>query len=428
LLAAMSSDDLFLHAAASIGRRIVSDAVWHGGRCSWMGVVVDPAQSWRAEYRALGPNLYGGTAGVGLFLAQLAAVTDDTAVHRTAVGAMRHAMERAHAMPPDRSEGFYEGYLGIAWAIARAASLLGEEELHTSARALQVTAMPRSDSGRCPDVVLGTAGSIIALLALADAFNDPTLIEDAFVRGVELSGRATVTRRGWSWAIPGRRDTHHLCGLSHGSGGIGWALLELFVATGDGRFRAGAMGAFAYERSWLHVASGTWPDLRIEGPGRGTPIASPAVGTWCHGEAGIALTRLHAIALLGLDAHGDDAEAALETTCRHLAGALAHEIDDLSLCHGAAGAAEVLLCGASVLGEQWHKGADLSEDLGRVVLQRYDAAAGNKWPSGVAGGTTPGLFRGLSGIAWWFLRLHDRAIPSPLTMPRPVLTATGARA
>jgi len=39
------------------------------------------------------------------------------------------------------------------------------------------------------------------------------------------------------------------------------------------------------------------------------------------------------------------------------------------------------------------------------------------WPCGPAGGTSPGLFRGLSGIAWWLLRLHDATIPSPLTMP-----------
>jgi hypothetical protein len=32
-------------------------------------------------------------------------------------------------------------------------------------------------------------------------------------------------------------------------------------------------------------------------------------------------------------------------------------------------------------------------------------------------GTTPGLFAGLSGIGWLFLRLHDRAIRSPLTLP-----------
>jgi lantibiotic modifying enzyme len=353
-------------------------------------------------------------------------VTDDAAVHRTAVAAMRHAVARARVMPPGRRDGFHTGVLGIAWAAARGASLLGEEELRASARALPIAAPPESRRDRCPDVVQGSAGSIVALLALADALDDPALTELALANGEELIGRATVTRRGWSWAIPGRRYRHHLCGLAHGAGGIGWALLELFAATGDERFRAGATGAFAYERSWLDAGSGTWPDLRDGGPWRSAAIASRTVGTWCYGEAGIALTRLRAVTLIGLDAHADVVEVALETTRRHLAGALAYEIEDLSLCHGAAGAADVLLYAAEVLGEPWHAAADLAADLGRVVLERH--AAGDEWPSGAAGDTAPGLFRGLSGIAWWFLRLHDGTIASPLTMPIPPLTAALARA
>ena len=130
----MSSNDTFLSAAESIGRRIVADAIWHDSLCSWVGATVDLEQPWRAEYRALEPTIYDGTAGVGLFLAQLAALTDDADIRRTAVGALRHAVARAHALPLARRDGFHAGSLGIAWAGARGASLLGEEELRTSAR------------------------------------------------------------------------------------------------------------------------------------------------------------------------------------------------------------------------------------------------------------------------------------------------------
>ena len=422
----MSSDGAFLGAAASIGRRIVADAVWHDGCCSWMGAVVDREQPWRVEYRALEPNVYDGTAGVGLFLAQLAAVTGDPAVRRTAVGALRHAVVRAKALPAGRRDGFHAGTLGIAWAVARAAVLLDEEELYAGARTV-VVSRPPSGPDRCPDVVLGSAGSILALLALAERFDDPALTEDALTTGAELIARATMTPYGWSWAIPGRRYPHHLCGLSHGAAGIGWALLELFAATGEERFRAAADGAFAYERSWLD-GSGTWPDLRIGGQRRGEPraISSSTVGTWCHGEGGIALTRLRALGVLGPDVYRQDAEVALEATRRAIAEALPYEIEDVTLCHGAAGGADVLLCGASVLGDRWLAAAELAAELGRMVLERH-GAAGYTRSCGAAGGTTPVLFRGLSGIGWWLLRLHDGAIPSPLTMPFR-LTATLARA
>ena len=412
----MSSDDGFLGAAAAIGRRITAGAVWCDGRCGWVGAVADEAQPWRAEYRALEPQLYDGTAGVGLFLARLAAVTGEPAARRTAVGALRHALARARAAPPE--DGFHAGSLGIAWAAAVAGSLLEEEELREGARTLPA---PPSGPGRCPDVVLGGAGAILAQLALADAFDDPSRVEHAHAAGEELLGQATVTRHGWCWAVPGRGRRHHLCGLSHGAAGIGWALAELLARTGDERFRPGAAGAFAYERSWLDTATGTWPDLRVGGQRRGGPRrASPACGTWCHGEGGIALTRLRAVDLIGAEACGDDAALALAATRRELARALPHEIADLTLCHGAAGAADVLLCAApgtaALSCEAAREGVELATQLGRAALERYGAADA-AWPCDAGGGTTPALFRGLSGIGWWFLRLHDPGIPSPLTLP-----------
>jgi lantibiotic biosynthesis protein len=412
----MSYDDAFLSTAASIGRRIVTDAVWYHHRCSWVGAV-DIKQSWPTLYRALEPNVYDGTAGVGLFLAQLAAVTGDAAARRTAIGAMRQSIARAPAIPPGRRDGFHAGSLGIAWAAARAGSLLGEEELHAGARTV-LAVVPASAADRRPDVLPGGAGSVIALLALADAFDAPALVQDAVATGEELIARATRNRHGWSWAIPGRRYPHHLCGLSHGAAGIGWALLELFAATRDDRFGAAARGAFQYERSWLDIGSGTWPDLRAPGQRRGAArwTAAPTVGTWCHGEGGIALTRLRAVEVLEDEACAQDAAIALETTHRDLAGRLRHEIEDLTLCHGAAGSADVLLCGAAALGEGWHDAAAIADELGWVALERHDGTD-TDWPCGVVGGTTPSLFQGLSGIAWWLLRLHDRGIPSPLTLP-----------
>jgi lantibiotic biosynthesis protein len=410
----MSSDATFLASAESIAQGIVVDAVWHDGRCSWIGAVDDRVRPWREEYRVLEGSLYDGTAGVGLFLCHLAVLTGEPAVRRTAVGALRHAIARMCEMPSRRRDGFHAGSLGTAWAAARGSALLDEEELRTGAQAVAAVSKPPVAADRCPDVILGSAGSIIALLALAHELDDPALVEAARATGEELVGRASITSKGWAWPVSGRRHRHPpLCGLSHGAAGIGWALLELFAATGDKRFAAGARGAFAYERSWLDRRSGTWPDLRIGGQRRSAarPIASPAVGTWCHGEGGIALTRLRAIEVLGPGDPERDAEIALEATYRALAAALPHAIEDLTLCHGAAGSADVLLCGATRLADD----AGLPDELGRLALERY--GVGGRWPCGTTGRTTPALFRGLSGIAWWFLRLYDRTTPSPLTMP-----------
>jgi len=119
----------------------------------------------------------------------------------------------------------------------------------------------------------------------------------------------------------------------------------------------------------------------------------------------VAHSRLRAVNVLGPGPHRTDGEIALATTRRHLARVLPYRIEDLSLCHGAAGPADVLLSAG--------RETRLAADLGRAAIERHAETAG--WPCG-RGGTTPGLFRGLAGIGWLFLRLHDPAVPSPLTL------------
>lgn len=419
----MSFDGPFLEAAAAIGRRIVTDAIWHDGRCSWVGAAATSPGSAGVEYQALGPDLYGGTAGIGLFLAHMATATGDGSFRHTAVGALRHSTTRARQLAVSRQDGLHAGSVGVAWAAANAARLLDEEELRSTAHVLAAEG-PSPDGDRCPDVATGMAGCILGLLSLAGDLDDPRLAAQARATGDAIVRRATVSSHGWSWAIPGRRYRHHLCGAAHGAGGIGWALLELFAATGEQRFRDGVTGAFAYERSWLDPGSGRWPDLRVGGQRRGVgqAIDSGMTGTWCYGEAGIALTRLCAIAALGEGPHCEDADAALETTRTHLADALPYAIDDLSLCHGASGAADVLVS-AAALSDRWRAGGEVATELGHVALERRGKAA-EAWPRGVAD-ATPGLFRGLSGIGWLFLRLHDPGIPSPLSLTTSLTPVSG---
>jgi lantibiotic modifying enzyme len=394
------SSEAFVDAAAGIGRTIVADAVWHGGECSWIGAVVEPEDPSRPEYRPVGTAVYDGTGGIGRFLARLYAATGDPSTRRTALGALRHATAR-----PGGGDGLFGGALGVAWAAREAGMLLGADELvaagdalaHAWARSeLRAAEEGRHGDARCPDVVMGAAGALTALLAAGE-------LDAAVVLGEGLLAGATVTRHGWSWRGLSRRRDNHLCGVAHGAGGIAWALLELFAATREARWAEGARGAFDYERSWLDDVSGTWPDLRV--PSQRGAHTPGMVATWCYGEAGIALSRQRAVEVLGEGRHRGDAEIAAATTRRHLVERMPFAIDDLSLCHGSAGAADALLAAGH---------DDVATTLGEVALERF---GDGDWPCGLVG-TAPGLFRGTSGIGWLFLRLHDRSVDSPLALPR----------
>lgn len=155
----------YLVAADRIGRRVCETAFWHDGRCNWVGALPDegPYGQTIINYAALGPDLYGGTSGVALFLAELHAATGDVDARRTALGALRHA--HAHAGDPHQpaGPGLYAGRIGIALASVRIGLLLGEHEAVQQADALLAELRPDDEF----DLMTGNAGTIVGLLALA---------------------------------------------------------------------------------------------------------------------------------------------------------------------------------------------------------------------------------------------------------------------
>jgi len=57
--------------------------------------MLEPGQPLIPTVAALGPELYGGTSGIAIFLAQLFALTGELELRRTAEGAIRQALAQA---------------------------------------------------------------------------------------------------------------------------------------------------------------------------------------------------------------------------------------------------------------------------------------------------------------------------------------------
>jgi lantibiotic modifying enzyme len=375
-----------LEVAAELGHRIAGQAVWARGRCNWVGALGHERSraADRPAMAALGPDLYEGTSGVALFLAEAAVQLDDERCRAPALGAIRLALEQAGRL----GNGLFAGRLGVAYAATRVAALLEIEEVAAGARGL-LGHLPGSNGS---DVMSGLAGTLVGLAALDRL--DGTALE----LGDELIARAHRDPDGWSWPSPGRRSQHNLCGYAHGAAGVGHALAELFGVTRDARYRDAAERAFAYERSWLDARTGEWADLRGIARRAGRDVPVPSAASWCNGAAGIALSRLRACALMGSPALRDDADLALAACERHVAELLLGAPEDFSLCHGAAGAGDVLLAGGR---------DELAAQVGRLGV-----AEG--FPCGVPAGETPALMLGLSGVGMFYLRLADDHVATPL--------------
>ncbi|MEA2224635.1 MAG: lantibiotic biosynthesis protein, partial [Solirubrobacteraceae bacterium] len=282
-------------------------------------------------------------------------------------------------------------------------------------------------------LVSGSAGAVAGLIALARVLGDERLVQRAQRLADELAGAARRGPEGWSWPLPGGRRSHGLCGISHGAAGAAWALLELFAVTGEARHRDAAERALDYERHWFDAQAADWPDLRgVERRERRGVFRPSFAGTWCHGAPGIALARLRAWQIVGDERYRDEAAIALATTASGVERALLGPAADFTLGHGLAGSADVLLLGAELLADGGPERVALAQRVGAARAGRYaeqpplsegiaGAARANVdgWPGGTAGGRAPALLTGDAGIGLFYLRLHDRTVPSPLLIGVP---------
>ncbi len=428
-LTAAPAEIVFLDAARAIGHRLVRETVWHGDRCTWLGDEV--AEGGEVIFRSMDGDVYGGTVGIGWFLAHLWAATRDEDLAAAARGGLRHGLARAAAAAP---QGFYTGRAGIALAAVAGGIALGDDELVSEGARLAETVFEEVSTASVTelDVIGGAAGTVLALLQLARTLDEEPFQTAAVAVGERLLGAADPTEMGWVWPAAAPSEPF-LCGFGHGASGIALALLELEAACGDPRFGDGARGALLYERRWFSRDQGNWPDLReLDSAGLEAGAAPPYLVYWCHGAAGIGLVRLRAHELhrdrVAMAEAGAAIDTATATMLRVVGGSRGGAGVDLSLCHGLGSVAELHVAAAEVTGDAEHLAH--ARRLYRWALWGREPAAGapastaagatpalpDELPCGVpGGGETPGLMLGLAGIGTMLLRLHDpAAIPSPL--------------
>jgi lantibiotic modifying enzyme len=358
--------EFFLEVAARVGERVARAAEWQGEACTW--TIMSPDRD-RPELRVAKParasgTFYEGTSGIAVFLAELHAAAGGEELARAALGGTRFALAEGAGLPA-ASFGLHGGRVGIAYGAAVVGRILGRAELLDEAAALlqPLEGLERQDRGM--DVIAGGGGAIPPLLRLAEWLPDGAAAQRIARRlGDTLLATADHETHGWGWGTMRGSAVRHLCGYAHGSAGVGHGLLELWHATGDGRYLYGAEQAFLYERQFFSPESSNWPDLRHTELGEylyqgrtqelkdrilaGDPLEPQPMrymSAWCHGAPGIGLTRLRAWELLDDPLYLDEARAAIAATLDSLRDARMN----YSLCHGRGGNAETLIEGARVL-------------------------------------------------------------------------------
>nr|MDQ6921221.1 type 2 lantipeptide synthetase LanM [Candidatus Dormibacteraeota bacterium] len=335
----------------------------------------------------------------------LASVTGEDRLRSLALAALRPVLT-ALAESPRRAAGELgigglTGLGSVVYALVVCARLLKEPALLAAAESAAGAVDRRQvDSDRELDVVAGSAGALLGLLALQEAIGSEPALERAILCGEHLLARRTATPTGSrAWRSHSEQP---LAGFAHGAAGAAYALLLASAAFGRPDFRGAAEEAISYEATLFDPAERNWRDLR--------PAPSAArrqLSAWCHGASGIGLARLGGLQLLDSPQVRADVTAAVLTT-RSVGQGSSDQ-----LCCGAMGRVETLLVAGHRLATP-----QLNSAAREIASQTLSGANGRGRfvlaGGAVAEGYSPGFFQGLSGIGYQLLRVARPELPSVL--------------
>jgi type 2 lantibiotic biosynthesis protein LanM len=359
----------------------------------------------RFQLQPLSRGLYDGSCGVALFLAALEKVTSSAGVRHLALAALQSL--RQFLQEPASNEiakeigiGGASGCGSIIYALVRINQLLGELALLEDARKVASLVTPdRIAADQNFDIISGSAGAILGLLALHNSSADQDVLEQAVACGYHLLEHRVASNLGYRvWAAA---DGKLLTGFSHGAAGIAYALLRLYQVTGEAAFLEASLEANAYERSVFIPEKGNWPDLRYPQ----TEEGFTCMCSWCHGAPGIGLARVAGLDILDTAEIREDIEAAVNTTRQLNLQGIDH------LCCGNLGRVEFLFTAAQKLSQP--------QLLETAMTQAAQVVARAKQKGNFCYAPilayNPGFFQGASGIGYELLRLaHPDLLPSVL--------------
>ena len=232
-------------------------------------------------------NLYGGTAGVVLFLIEFYLATYRTEYLVAATDGASYLAGRPTA--PDADCGLYTGTAGVAWVLGRVHRTSPSSTISEAARRLTAKLRERArevgdgvEWNPSTDIVSGTAGIGLALLALHE--DDP---ESGYLALAEKAGRRLIATAipeagGLKWPLsPG--NPRLMPNFSHGTAGVAYFLATLYLRTRRQEFLDGALSGAKYLLSIADTSEAGCKVFHNELDGTSLYYMG-----WCHGPAGTA--------------------------------------------------------------------------------------------------------------------------------------------
>lgn len=409
----------YLQVAQKIGNHLI-DISFQGKNkdICWLDINVmgEKANDWNIA--PVGCDLYNGISGIILFFVNLYKLTDEKKYFKVVekcYASLKSYLNKRLDYNPLGKNILFGGYSGESPIIYSLLSLTTELEEHFSLKDVLPLCniiinnlKDKIKQDKDYDILIGSAGLIIQLLNLYKITSDGSFLSLSQKVASYLMHSATQIDEksiGWQSAIA----SNPLAGFAHGVSGLIWSLSQLYRIVPDEEYLNCIQKAINYETSLYNSEVRNWADRRLTKEGTSYEELKIMPVAWCHGAAGILLSRL-----LMKDIHmstnvvkqiNKDIEVALDTTI-HRGFGRSH-----CLCHGDLGNIEILNIAAKKLNRPELYDITISY-MSRII---DDMLLGD-WKCGISYKDSPGVMLGLSGIGYGLLKLYDDSLNSILTL------------
>lgn len=410
-----------------IGDELIARAHRHRKGIYWKTMSLDPD---RQVHWLESPTIYSGASGISLFFLEFFRQTREQRYLDAAVEAMRWAVWYCRENPTDYY-AFYTGRMGVSFALLRLYRLTGEAGYLEQAMEIARSSTDfLAISNPIDDLIGGTSGTLLGLLHLHAVVRKDWLLEiiDRFIK--HLLDSAHMGPSGVYWDRSSM-NIGGLCGFSHGAAGVGFVFLELGRYFRNEAFYRLAARAFDYEMNYFDEEKNNWRDLRkgifshddqelhekafLEGD-LDFFTTTGDMNAWCHGAAGVGLSRLRAYELWEQPVYADLVRRAIEKT-------RTTDIDadnprpGFILCHGGGGNAELFLEAYRAFRDDRY--LSLAQEVARQSLGFREE--NGYYFSGYRDANNDedlSLFMGNAGIGYFYLRVLDPLQVPSILLPR----------
>lgn len=346
-------------------------------------------------------NLYSGRLGPILFLAYLGELAQIKKYRGIAELSLKGLVASIDTEIPFNQLGF-SGWGGYIYALSSLKTIWASSELNTYINHALKSITTLISKDVLFDIITGNAGCILSLLTLAEHVEYKVqAIELASTCADSLMEAAIQSEDGLYWPI--LNDEKPLLGFSHENAGISLALSKLGEITNNSLYRDAGMASISYENTFYNSNEQNWPDLR------GGDINS-FMSTWCHGAAGITLSRCLGDQKI-TENMSKDLDACIYQLSHH------KKLNNHSLCHGMMGNLDILHTIATTT-----KQPALLNEFNIQLTEIAKDVTERGWLSAIPSHQLqPGLMDSLSGMGYSLLKFSaPQIVPNILALSPPI--------